>query len=439
MRELHDLSSRISRSPTRGGAKFLALCLVISTAMSANAQSDHFVPSPEGYYEGSVRYSCNYLKNIGYASMILDDKADFWLTLTRSGHGTYVVNGQGTAIFDFSYAIDWTMGVKVGVSMLNVLGAKIDPKVTLTLDPKTAVQKFYLTGEISAEEAKNGGVKLKDVAVSWTPPNDEKAVKPKLKLQLVGSVSMDVSGSKSMDQDFGKGPGGTPIGKASGEGAIKGGTFNKGTVAQTIAFDPPPPFGSDKFTLVLRKRSRYGPFADEYDITAPGQGPGVEVMVHWATIQKIDFGWFRHSDQTAASGGVGAAGAAGRDGQSGSAGANGQDGAAGANGRDGAAGGKGDSGANGQNGRDGNNAAPNWRAGSVTAKIGQETRVTFSQPLPNADYVVSLTPARGPSSSWICNYSNKRPDGFTLRAELSNPADASTTTTQVDWLALPAQ
>lgn len=363
--------------------------------------------------------------------MVLKDKADFWMTLTRSGHGTYIVNGQGTAIFDFSYAIDWTMSVKAGVSMLNVLGAKIDPKVSLSLDPKTSVQKFYLTGELSPQDGKDGGVKLQDVALSWTPPGDDKAQKPKLKLLLVGSVSMDVSGSAHMDKDAPiKGPDGKPIGKGNGEGSIGGGKFKGGTVMQTIEFDPPPPFGSDKFTLVLKKRSLYGPLADEYDVTAPGQGASIEVTVHWATVQKIDFGWFKNAEAMTTSGSAGRAGANGVDGQSG---------AAGTNGRDGNNGGKGDPGINGQNGRDGSGAAPNWRSGSITAKIGQETRVTFSKPLPNESYVVSLTPARGPSSSWICNYSNKRPDGFTLRAELSNPADASTTTTQVDWLAMPAQ
>src|SRR5437867_2429225 len=95
--------------------------LLVVTILTRAAE---FKPSPEGYYEGSVIYSCNYLKGIGYASMILKDKADYWLTLTRSGHGTYIANGQGTAIFDFSYAIDWTMSVKAGISMMNVLGAK---------------------------------------------------------------------------------------------------------------------------------------------------------------------------------------------------------------------------------------------------------------------------------------------------------------------------
>ena len=423
--------SSLSSGPRLSEHAGIALCVFLSAIISAGAESDHFTPSPEGYYEGSVVYSCNYLKGIGYASMVLKDKADFWMTLTRSGHGTYIVNGQGTAIFDFSYAIDWTMSVKAGVSMLNVLGAKIDPKVSLSLDPKTSVQKFYLTGELSPQDGKDGGVKLQDVALSWTPPGDDKAQKPKLKLLLVGSVSMDVSGSAHMDKDVPiKGPDGKPIGKGNGEGSIGGGKFKGGTVMQTIEFDPPPPFGSDKFTLVLKKRSRYGPLADEYDVTAPGQGASIEVTVHWATVQKIDFGWFKNAEAMTTSGSAGRAGANGVDGQSG---------AAGTNGRDGNNGGKGDPGINGQNGRDGSGAAPNWRSGSITAKIGQETRVTFSKPLPNESYVVSLTPARGPSSSWICNYSNKRPDGFTLRAELSNPADASTTTTQVDWLALPAQ
>lgn len=264
------------------------------TAMAA--EKTKFEPSPEGYYEGSAIYSCNYLKGVGYASMLLKDKADFWLTLTRIGPNTYNVKGQGTAIFDFSYAIDWTLSVKAGISMMNVLGAKIDPKVSLSLDPKTSVQKFYLTGEVVAEDAKDGGVKLKDIAISWTPPGGDKAQKPKLKLLLVGSVSADVSGSGNTSQDFGKGPNGKPLAKTTEDGSIGGGKFKAGTVAQTIEFDPPPPFGSDKFTLLLKKRSPFGPLADEYDIIAPGQSPSVEVTVHWVTVQKIDFGWFKNRE-----------------------------------------------------------------------------------------------------------------------------------------------
>jgi hypothetical protein len=293
------------RSALRNGRRFgstvailrLSLLLFVGLRSTTTALTDdtRFEPSPEGYYEGSAIYSCNYLKGIGYASMILKDKADFWLTLTRSGPNTFTVSGQGTAIFDFSYAIDWTMSVKAGVSMMNVLGAKIDPKVTLSLDSKTSVQKFYLSGEVSLQDAKDGGVKLQDIALSWTPPGDDKAQKPKLKLLLVGSVSMDVSGSAHMDKDAPvKGPDGKPIGKGNGEGTIGGGKFKAGSVSQTIEFDPPPPFGSDKFTLVLKKRSPYGPFADEYDTTAPGQGASIEVSVHWIAVQKIDFGWFKN-------------------------------------------------------------------------------------------------------------------------------------------------
>jgi hypothetical protein len=69
---------------------FVATIVMCLTQRSVTA--DEFVPSPEGYYEGSVLYSCNYLKGIGYASMILKNKADFWLTLTRSAHGTYIVD-----------------------------------------------------------------------------------------------------------------------------------------------------------------------------------------------------------------------------------------------------------------------------------------------------------------------------------------------------------
>ena len=419
-RRFHHLATRYGLVAT------IVMCLT-----QRFAKADEFAPSPEGYYEGSVVYSCNYLKGIGYASMILKDKADFWLTLTRSGHGTYIVNGQGTAIFDFSYAIDWTMGVKAGVSMMNVLGAKIDPKVTLSLDPKTSVQKFYLTGEVAAEDAKDGGRKLKDVTISWTPPNDDKAQKPKLKLQLIGSVSMDVSGGASMDKDFGKGPGGKPLGKANAEGAIGGGKFSPGTVAQTIEFDPPSPFGSEKFTVVLKKRSRYGPFADEYDITAPGQSASVEVTVHWNAVQKIDFGWFKNPAQLAATDSTGPPAKNGRNGIDGQSGPGGQPGSSGANGREGQ---KGDP---GQKGQGGGIVQPNWRSGSVTVKAGQDTSVTFSSPMNTADYVVTLAPAQNPGL-WIGNYSRKTPQGFMLRAEPANQADAVSGTT-IDWMAVPAR
>lgn len=39
---------------------------------------------PKNHCEG-VAYSCNYRTGIDYASMVLKDKADSWLTLTRSG------------------------------------------------------------------------------------------------------------------------------------------------------------------------------------------------------------------------------------------------------------------------------------------------------------------------------------------------------------------
>lgn len=89
----------------RGLLRSSSICAIALLFIKAAAAEEKFQPSPEGYYEASVVYSCNYLKGIGYASMILKDKADFWLTLARSGPSAYAVNGQSTTIFDFSYAI----------------------------------------------------------------------------------------------------------------------------------------------------------------------------------------------------------------------------------------------------------------------------------------------------------------------------------------------
>jgi hypothetical protein len=41
---------------------------------------------------------------------------------------------------------------------------------------------WYLTGEATAEDAKDDGVKLKDIVLSWTLPTDAKTQKPKLNI-----------------------------------------------------------------------------------------------------------------------------------------------------------------------------------------------------------------------------------------------------------------
>src|SRR5436309_80627 len=91
------------------------------------------VISPTGYYEGSVTYACNYFKDRAYTSMILTSKADFWFSLEKTGPGAGHIQGEGVATFDFSFSIDWTMNAKMGISIMNVMGAKLDPKVSLTL------------------------------------------------------------------------------------------------------------------------------------------------------------------------------------------------------------------------------------------------------------------------------------------------------------------
>src|SRR5689334_17778691 len=69
--------------------------------------------------------------------------------MSKTGPGTAHIQGQGTATYDFSFAVDWGMHAKLGLSIMNVMGAKIDPKVSLTLDSTTKVQPFRLAGDVT--------------------------------------------------------------------------------------------------------------------------------------------------------------------------------------------------------------------------------------------------------------------------------------------------
>ena len=250
--------------------------------------------SPTGYYEGSVLFNAQYMKDRAYMGMGLGAKADYWFTVTESAPGQVRVSGSGVAFYNFGFAVDWGLSAKAGISLVNVLGAKLDPKVSLTLDPSTAVQKFALSGE-GALVREGDVVKIKDVALTWVPraPATQPAAPPaagapapnKIRLNLVGSVTADVSGS-------GEGEGSVTRRNVtvSGEGSTSaGGSRTFGTVIQTIEIDPLSPFGSDKFTFVLNKRSPYGPYADEFDYDGAGGDATTGVTVHAVTVQKIDF------------------------------------------------------------------------------------------------------------------------------------------------------
>lgn len=309
--------------------------------------------SPAGYYEGSIIYGAQYMKDRKYMSMRLSSESDFWFVLERTGPGTGRIQGQGRAEFDFAFGVDWKMSTKVGISVMNVMGAKIDPKLTITLDPKTASQKFYLSGDVAFEET-DEGIKVRDVLFSWTPPGSEGAEVPQLHLNLVGSISVDgtltAAGSSEDNPDTTD-----DIEPGAAEGEVGVGYTGPGTVIQTIKVDPQSPFGQQQITLVLKKRGPYGPYADEFDYDGAGADASTGVTVHWAAVQKIDYAWARAV--TEGPGGAGPQGEPGPPGARGPQGDQGDPGEPGPQGEQGPPGEKGDQGDRGEKGDAGERGA----------------------------------------------------------------------------------
>lgn len=112
------------------------------------AAQDKLRATPFGYYEGSAVYGAEFLKQSKHMAMNLKAKADFWFVAERTGPKTATIRGEGIATYDFGFGVDWG-AVGPGVDLINVMGLNMAPDARITLNPKTSVQKFTLSGQIS--------------------------------------------------------------------------------------------------------------------------------------------------------------------------------------------------------------------------------------------------------------------------------------------------
>ncbi len=235
------------------------------------------IPSPTGYYEGSLTYAAEYFTDVSYMAMQMKAKSDFWFIADEAGK----VTGQGEVDYDFGFGIDWGLAVKQGLTVLKVLGVSLDPKVTIELDPKTAHQSYSLSGEVTPPANPGAPAEL-TLLFSWTDPAGGGAPAPRLHLDVVGSLT--ASGSIGVTHTGTVGP------VSSNTGGSFGTTRKFSTVVQTIDWTPVSPFGQDTSRVRLTPRSAWGPFATSFDYDGSGTSGGTGVTVHWRAVQKIDFG-----------------------------------------------------------------------------------------------------------------------------------------------------
>jgi len=222
----------------------LLLLLVITAAVAED------LPSLTGYYEGHVNYGAQFMRDRKYMTMSLACESDFWFVVDEGGN----ITGEGDATYDFAFSVSWNMAADLGITAVEVLGAALDPKVTLTLDPTTARQHYRLTGraEPPPDDEYPGKLTLR---FSWTDPARTDAKDPELKLNLVGSVGAEDATS----------------------------------ARETLNWTPVPPFGQDKSEVPLSLRSQYGPYAASFHYDGSGTSAATAVAVDWSAVQEIDF------------------------------------------------------------------------------------------------------------------------------------------------------
>ncbi len=167
-------------------------------------------------------------------------------------------------------------------------------------------------------------MKVERVALTWNPPDAKDPSKEAvLRLQLVGTLTADVSGSHSAEGSAGtagardvvkdpkvdpdapippkgserrardpikdKDDDGKPIATGSGEAGFGGSREVASRVVQVIEVPPLSPFGEMTFPLRLVKRTPYGPHVDVYDFKGPGSGPATELTIRSLITQRIDY------------------------------------------------------------------------------------------------------------------------------------------------------
>lgn len=175
-------------------------------------------------------------------------KSRHWYTIDRSADGrTATIKGEGVANYDFTFAINWSIDKKVSFGLLKGIAVDLEPNVNLELDKSTARQKFYISGSIPwPQDLDKPKV---PIAISWTPPGEREAKKPKLKFNVIATVGASM-------------PAGTVSGRSRTSGATASASAGirfsgGGTVLKSFEIDPMAPFGAETATLNLRTATRY--------------------------------------------------------------------------------------------------------------------------------------------------------------------------------------
>jgi hypothetical protein len=378
------------------------IAAALVAALSSTSLAEGPLVSRAGYYEGTAHWGCEYFKDRPAMSMRMESAGDFWFIVNEHGE----VRGEGIAKYDFKFGIDWGMNVKLGVSVMKVMGASIDPQVTLELDPTTAVQRYTLSGQMVDDQV--------ELNVHW-------AEGTKVNLNLVGTVTGTISG---------KGTAGSSS-KVGASGDV-GGKFTAGTVIQTITVDDPiPPFGTTKRTIGIKKLSIYGPYMAYLDGKEDTEQNSIKVG--GMLVQKIDFARAKAISELAErfpeKGEKGDRGEKGEQGNKGDSGQKGDRGDTGSDGKDGA------DGKDGEKGDPGAGAALKIRAGQVNVLPDRSVRVSFSRPLDDDRYAVALTPGLGTPAGMTALWSDKTPRGFTIVVKPGPTVKSLRRAITIDWVA----
>lgn len=364
---------------------FFMLAATAIVAIADNAQADTLLVSRAGYYEGSAHWGADYFTDRPAMSMRMESEGDFWFIVNDHG----AIRGEGVAIYDFAFGIDWGMQVSMGISVMNVMGVSIDPSVTLELDPASAVHQYELTGQVVDDRL--------ELQVNWPEGT-------KVNLNLVGTLTGKgtVSGA----------------GSVGSKGSV-GASVEAGTVLHTIEWDPITPFGTKaKRVLRLERLSPYGPFAARLD--SRNETGQVSAKSGGMLVQKIDFARARAvstlverfsetpADQET-SGPIGGEADGSRDAASDEP--------------------IGDADADKPGGD------LEIRSGQVRLAMGESAIVRFREPFSSDDYAVSLAPGKVAFEHGAVLWSQKTSDGFTITIEPRVRGDGSSAIVTVDWMA----
>src|SRR5262245_39697019 len=182
----------------------------------AGANAAEPLATPEGYFEGTAHYSKEVSTDV--IGLSLACKSDYWYTITRTGTNSAKVSGEGIAVYDFKFAVNWSVEKKMSFGLMKGISVDLEPDVTIELDKATSRLKFYVAGEMgwppNFDRPEFAG------QMSWTAPGDKDAKPPKLKFNVVATV-----GAKMPALAIGQRP----------------------LTGKSFEIDPPAPFGAVSF------------------------------------------------------------------------------------------------------------------------------------------------------------------------------------------------